>query len=204
MTPCLRNRTRARHALAVAVGIALAAATGAPAAAQGGDPKAGRRKAQPCVVCHGPIGISSAPDTPHVAGQPEVYFVEQMKAYRTGKRVHPAMNVVAKPLTDADIDDMAAWYASIKVSASLGTGAPGSRPDCAQPKPRPRARKPPPQSFGGDFSSSSTTWSAAKAPARRQASSLSPRKLSVRSSTLSPDATSTTMTFIHMMSVLIL
>jgi cytochrome c553 len=143
MTSCLPNRTRARHALAVAVGIALAAATAAPAAAQGGDKKAGRRKAQPCVVCHGPIGISSAPDTPHVAGQPEVYFVEQMKAYRTGKRVHPAMNVVAKPLTDADMNDMAAWYASIKVSASLGTGAPGSRrPDCVQPKPRPRARNP--------------------------------------------------------------
>jgi cytochrome c553 len=142
MTPCLRNWTQARHALAVSVGIALCAATADPAAAQGGDRKAGRRKAQSCVVCHGSLGIGSAPDTPHVAGQPAVYFVEQMRAYRNGKRVHPAMNVVAKPLTDADIADLAAWYASIKVRASLGTGAPRSRPGCSQSKPRPRARSP--------------------------------------------------------------
>jgi cytochrome c553 len=145
MTPCLRNQTQARHAFAVAAGIALCAATADPAAAQGGDPKAGRRKAQSCVVCHGSLGIGSAPDTPHLAGQPAVYFVDQMKAYRTGKRVHPAMNVVAKPLTDADIEDLAAWYASIKVSASLTAGAPRPRSGCAQPKPRPRARGP-----GGD------------------------------------------------------
>ncbi len=142
MTPSLPDRTRARHALAVAVGIALCAATAHPAAAQGGDPKAGRRKAKPCVVCHGPLGIGDEPDTPHVAGQPAVYFVEQMKAYRTGKRVHPEMNVVARPLTDADLADLAAWYASIKVSASLGTGIPRSRPGCPQSKPRPRARNP--------------------------------------------------------------
>ena len=54
-----------------------------------------------------------------------------------------------------------------------------------------------------DVFSSSTTCFAAKAPARRQASSLSARKLSARTSTLSPDATSTTMMFIHRMSVLI-
>lgn len=138
MTPCLRDQTRTRHALAVAGGIALWAATANPAAAQGGDPKAGRRKAQSCVVCHGDLGIGTAPDTPHVAGQPTLYFAEQMKAYRTGKRVHPAMNVVARPLTDADIEDLAAWYASIKVSASLSAGAPRVDPGRAQPKPRPR------------------------------------------------------------------
>ena len=137
MSTCLRNGTRARHAFAVAVGIALCAAATDPAAAQGGDRKAGRRKAQSCVVCHGPLGIGNEPDTPHVAGQPEVYFAEQMKAYRTGKRVHPEMNVVAKRLSDADIADLAAWYASIKVSAS--TGAPRSRPGCPQPKPRARS-----------------------------------------------------------------
>jgi cytochrome c553 len=142
MTPCLRNPTRTRHSLAVAVGIALCAATGNTAAAQGGDKTAGRTKAKPCVVCHGPLGIGTEPDTPHIAGQPELYFIEQMKAYRSRKRVHPEMNVVAKPLTDADIKNMAAWYASIKLSASLGTAAPPSRPDGAQPKPRPKAPSP--------------------------------------------------------------
>ena len=61
-----------------------------------------------------------------------MYFVEQMKAYRTGKRVHPEMNVVARPLTDADIADLAAWYASIKVSASLGHRRSAFGPGCAK------------------------------------------------------------------------
>jgi cytochrome c553 len=57
------------------------------------------------------------PNVPHLAGQPEFYTVEQLKAYRSGKRVHEIMNVVAKPLADADINDLAAWYASIEIGA---------------------------------------------------------------------------------------
>lgn len=85
--------------------------------AQGGDAAAGRTKAQSCATCHGPSGISQIPNVPHLAGQPEFYTVEQLKAYRSGKRVHEVMNVVAKPLADADINDLAAWYASIEISA---------------------------------------------------------------------------------------
>jgi cytochrome c553 len=118
------HRTTAKlHARAVALAIAVAVA-GLPAAAQGGNRVAGRRKARPCAVCHGPIGISQTPDAPHLAGQPEIYFVDQMKAYRSGKRIHPEMNVVAKPLTDVDINDMAAWYASIKIRAEPVSAVP--------------------------------------------------------------------------------
>jgi cytochrome c553 len=85
--------------------------------AQGGDAAAGRTKAQSCATCHGPSGISQMPNVPHLAGQPEFYTVEQLKAYRSGKRVHEVMNVVAKPLADADINDLAAWYASIEIAA---------------------------------------------------------------------------------------
>jgi cytochrome c553 len=133
--------TPGRFELAIPLVIAIAAAAARPAAAQG-KRDVGRRKAKPCVVCHGPLGISQAPDTPHVAGQPEVYFVEQMKAYRSGKRVHPEMNVVAKPLTDADIDDMAAWYASIAVSASAGPRPPASKAPCPPAGARSRAGAP--------------------------------------------------------------
>jgi len=81
------------------------------------DPQAGRAKAAACSACHGPLGLSQMPDAPHLAGQPEVYLAEQLKAYRSGKRSHEVMNVAAKGLADADIADLAAWYASIEVRA---------------------------------------------------------------------------------------
>ncbi len=70
-----------------------------------------------CAVCHGVLGISSAPDTPNLAAQPERYLGEQLKAYRSGKRTHEVMSVVAKSLTDADIEDLAAWFSSLQVEA---------------------------------------------------------------------------------------
>ena len=84
---------------------------------QGGDAAAGRQKAQSCATCHGPVGISRLPNAPHLAGQSAIYLVEQLKAFRGGRRTHEVMNVVAKPLSDADINDLAAWYASIEITA---------------------------------------------------------------------------------------
>lgn len=71
--------------------------------------------AQACSTCHGAKGLSMLPDAPNLAGQPAIYLAEQLKAYRGGKRSHEVMNVIAKPLSDADIDALAAWYASIKI-----------------------------------------------------------------------------------------
>ena len=88
------------------------AATPSPAMA---DPAAGRAKAQMCAPCHGANGLAVAPNTPHLAGQPEPYLVDQLKAYRSGKRAHEVMSVVAKPLSDADIADLAAWFASLEI-----------------------------------------------------------------------------------------
>lgn len=75
--------------------------------------------AQMCNTCHGANGLSTLPNAPHLAGQPAIYIAEQMKAYRSGKRSHEVMNVVAKPLSDADIDALAAWYASIKIEVKM-------------------------------------------------------------------------------------
>jgi cytochrome c553 len=77
----------------------------------------GRAKAQACSVCHGPLGVSNTPDAPHLAGQPRIYLVEQLKQFRSGTRRHEVMNVIAKPLSDADIGDLAEWFASITVEA---------------------------------------------------------------------------------------
>lgn len=85
------------------------------AALASGDAQAGKVKAQSCAVCHGVAGISSQPATPHLAGQPAIYINEQLQAYRSGKRQNAIMSVIAKPLTDRDIQDLAAWYASIEI-----------------------------------------------------------------------------------------
>jgi len=76
---------------------------------------AGKAKAQACITCHGPLGLSQMPNAPHLAGQPEIYFAEQLKAYRSGKRSNEVMSVIAKPLTDEDIGQLAAWYASLVI-----------------------------------------------------------------------------------------
>jgi cytochrome c553 len=108
------------------VGVAAVVATvllgtGLPVAAQA-PPGAQAAVARPavalqCVACHGPMGISSAPDAPHLAGQPAMYLAAQMKAFRSGARKHEVMNVVARPLSDGDIDAMATWFSSIKIEA---------------------------------------------------------------------------------------
>ena len=81
------------------------------------DVASGKMKARACAVCHGPLGVSIAPDAPNLAGQPERYLDEQLRAYRGGKRSHEVMSVMAKPLTDADIADLAAWFSSLQVEA---------------------------------------------------------------------------------------
>ena len=79
------------------------------------DAEAGRAKARMCAVCHGEFGVGTLPNAPNLAGQPEIYLVEQLKAYRNGKRSNEIMSVIAKPLTDAEIVDMSAWFASIVI-----------------------------------------------------------------------------------------
>ena len=75
----------------------------------------GQQKAQLCAACHGPMGLAAMPNTPNLAGQPELYLAEQLKAYRSGKRIHEQMSLIAKPLSDADIANVSAWYASLQV-----------------------------------------------------------------------------------------
>ena len=82
------------------------------------DPVAGKARAAMCANCHGPLGLSQLPNAPHLAGQPAIYLVEQLKNFRNGKRQGEMMSVIAKPLTDLEIDNLAAWYASIRISVS--------------------------------------------------------------------------------------
>jgi cytochrome c553 len=87
----------------------------APAAVA--NPTPGEQKARSCAACHGMNGISLNPGAPHLAGQPKMYLVEQLKNYRSGKRDNAVMAVIAKPLTDDDIYDVSTWYSSIAIEA---------------------------------------------------------------------------------------
>ena len=85
-------------ALAAAAAIAVTLS-----AASANDPQAGRKKAAACKTCHGIDGIAKIPIAPHIAGESKVYLQTQLKAFRSGKRQHEMMSVVAKQLPDEDI-----------------------------------------------------------------------------------------------------
>jgi len=87
--------------------------------AQAGDAAAGKQKAGKCRTCHGLDGVAKIPIAPHIAGESVVYLETQLKAFRSGKREHEIMSVVAKGLTDEDIGDLAAWYSSIKFKVEM-------------------------------------------------------------------------------------
>ena len=78
------------------------------------DIDAGKAKAAVCAACHGVDGKASVPVYPHLAGQNAAYLVKQLKAFKDGTRKEPLMDPFMAPLTDADIDNLAAFYASLK------------------------------------------------------------------------------------------
>ncbi|MGB5398485.1 MAG: cytochrome c [Gammaproteobacteria bacterium] len=100
-----------RQILTLLSALALAAAANV---ANAGDAAAGKAKAATCAGCHGAAGISAVPIYPNLAGQKEAYLVAQMKAFKDGTRANAIMAPMAKPLSDADIANLAAYYASLK------------------------------------------------------------------------------------------
>ncbi|HQR20687.1 MAG TPA: cytochrome c [Burkholderiaceae bacterium] len=83
------------------------------AAAQ--DVAAGKRKAVACQTCHGLDGIAKLPDAPNLAAQPAAYLEREMRAYRSGTRRNEVMSFAAKPLSDDDIRNLAAYYSAIQI-----------------------------------------------------------------------------------------
>ena len=93
--------------------LAAAAILLAPAIASAeGDPARGQEKSQVCHACHGNDGKSVDPNYPNLAGQYESYLVKALSDYRSGARQNAIMNGFAASLTNQDIEDLAAWYAS--------------------------------------------------------------------------------------------
>ena len=113
----MTSRSHSIRILSATLCAGLSVAAAAAAAAAAGDAAVGRMKAQACTVCHGAAGISTLPDAPNLAGQPEIYLSNQLRAFRNGERRHEVMNVVARPLSDDDIASLAAWFSSIRIEA---------------------------------------------------------------------------------------
>ncbi len=91
-----------------------AALSAASFGALAGDPVAGKAKSMTCAGCHGQNGISSNGMWPNLAGQKEAYLASQLKMFRDGQRNNAMMTAMAKGLSDADIANLAAYYAGIK------------------------------------------------------------------------------------------
>lgn len=72
-----------------------------------------------CTACHGADGISLAEDAPNLAGESTVYIATQLKDFRGGKRTHDVMTEIAAELSDANIREIAEWYAAIKLEITL-------------------------------------------------------------------------------------
>ena len=79
-----------------------------------GNIEAGKQKATTCVVCHGADGNSGNPTWPNLAGQHAEYIQKQLEDYRAGHRKNDQMAPMAMGLSDQDIADLAAYYASLK------------------------------------------------------------------------------------------
>jgi cytochrome c553 len=85
----------------------------AVAAQAAGDAAAGKAKAGTCAGCHGANGEGKKPNPP-LAGMAEDKFVQAMSEYKSGKRANAMMKNFAAKLSDADVANLAAYYASLK------------------------------------------------------------------------------------------
>ncbi len=109
-------------------GLLLAGATFAQ------DLEAGRKVATMCRTCHGLDGIAVMPVAPNIGGEAADYLAGQLRAFQTGARQQEMMTVVAAGLSDQQIADVTAWYASQSVAAvpPAGFDAAAAPEVCAQ------------------------------------------------------------------------
>lgn len=104
--------------LTAATSALLAISIANPALAAG-DAAKGKEKSAVCAGCHGADGNSAAPNFPKLAGQYEGYVTKQLTEFRDGARKDPLMSGQAAGLSDEDIANLAAYYAS----QNIKTGA---------------------------------------------------------------------------------
>ena len=88
------------------------------AASHAADVAAGKAKAAQCAACHGANGVAVLPEAPNLAGQNPIYLAKALHDFKSGARKDEMMSMIVTGLSDADIENLAAYY------DSLGTAAP--------------------------------------------------------------------------------
>ena len=100
-----------KRMLLTGLAIALLGIMGGAQAA--GDAAAGKAKAAGCAACHGANGEGVKPN-PKLAGLSEADFTKAMQEYKSGKRANAMMKGIAGGLSDQDVANLGAYYASLK------------------------------------------------------------------------------------------
>lgn len=93
------------------------------ASANAADVNAGKSKAAVCQGCHGSAGISNNPMWPNLAGQTATYTAAQLNKFKSGARDNPTMKAIAEGLNEADIQNLAAYFASLPAKSAGGDAA---------------------------------------------------------------------------------
>jgi cytochrome c553 len=93
--------------------------------ARAADISAGKALAEGCAACHGADGVSQIPLTPSLAGQPDEYVQWQLVYFRSGARKSEVMGPIGEALSNQDIRNLGAYY------ASLPPPEPSAMPDAA-------------------------------------------------------------------------
>ena len=94
----------------------------APAAGAGAgtaDIAAGKKLSATCAGCHGPVGVSAIPSFPNLACQKQPYLIGALGDYQSGKRANPVMGGIAKGMSSADIQNVAAYFAGLSCGQKL-------------------------------------------------------------------------------------
>ena len=91
------------------------------------DIEAGKNRASACFSCHGVEGVSTNPKYPNLAGQNSEYLMKQLNAFRSGERKDPVMSPMASLMSDADVENVSAYFASKGASSQSPISTGGER-----------------------------------------------------------------------------
>ncbi len=83
--------------------------------AKKGDAKKGKAKTITCQACHGIAGVSNNDLWPNLAGQKQDYLIKAIKDYKSGARKEPLMTAQAKLIKDEDIEDITAYFSTLRL-----------------------------------------------------------------------------------------
>ena len=95
--------------MVVLAGLAVGVATSVWA---DGNAEAGKTKSAVCAACHNADGNSVNPEWPKLAGQHPNYIIKELNDFKNDKRVNATMSTMAKPLSEQDMADLAAYFSS--------------------------------------------------------------------------------------------